>query len=373
MKIKQGGKLKVKELEGLLSSSYDPKDRVEGFVLDKSLSSKTSKVYYNPETNQSVVAHRGTAGFSDWFNNAVYAYGGKDYYKYTPRYREAKEVQEKAQKKYGNDNITTIGHSQGGLQAEMLGTKSKEIITLNKATRPFSNTRNKNQYDIRADKDIVSGLNPSQFNNGQEIIIPSKNIGRLDAHKIDILQKLEGDVEIGKGIHDIPEKYLDEPELKINATGVSRKNGLTNIEIVRLLKNDKKFIGKVYMKDELPDVLEKNKWYVVNMENSYDGDGTHWVCFKTSNPMLYFDPIIGGYPPVEILEYAKKNGIQYKMIEIQDVNSTACGWYCVACILSDKGAGSSLTHFKRFISHFSKDTAKNDLILHNLLVQLGAI
>jgi len=359
----KGGKLKVKEFQGLLHSSYDPKDEVEGFVLDKSLSSNTSKVYFNPETNQSVVAHRGTEGFSDWFNNAVYAYGGKNYYQYTPRYREAKSVQEKAQKKYGIDNITTIGHSQGGLQAEMLGSSGKEVITLNKATRPFSNTKNKNQFDVRAEIDIVSGLNPVQIKNGNEVIIPAKNLGRLDAHKIDVLERLEGDMEIGLGL----------PKFHLKSSGISRRNGLSDVDIIRLLKHDKKFVGKVYMKDELPDELEKNKWYVINMQNGTDGNGTHWVCFKTSSPLLYFDPLLGGHPPAEVLEHAKKNGIQYKMIEIQDIDSTACGWFVIACILSDRGAGSSLVHFKRFISHFSKDTSRNDLILHNLLINLGAI
>lgn len=361
----KGGKLKVRELHGLLHSSYNPKDEVEGFVLDKNLSSKTSKVYYNPENNQAVVAHRGTEGFSDWFNNAVYAYGGKNYYQYTPRYREAKSVQEQAQKKYGLDNITTIGHSQGGLQSEMLGTSGKEIITLNKATRPFSNTKSSKQFDIRADIDIVSGLNPVHIKNGNEVIIPAKNIGRLDAHSIDILEKLEGDREIGLGL-----------KFNLKSGGVSRRNGLSDVELIRLLKGDHKFVGKIYMKDEIPDTLEKNKWYIINMQNSYDGNGTHWVCFKTParrEPLIYFDPLIGGDPPVEVLQHALKNGLEFKMMEIEDVKSTACGWFVVACILSDKGSGSSITHFKRFLANFSKDTKMNDLILHNLLVSYGAI
>ena len=165
-------------------------------------------------------------------------------------------------------------------------------------------------------------------------------------------------------------------DFKYNGGAPSRGNGLTDSELVRLLRHDKKFVGKVYMKDELPAVLEKNKWYIINMENSYDGDGTHWVCFKTplrKEPMIYFDPLIGGDPPIEVLEHARKTGVVFKMMEVENVNSTACGWYCVACILSDKGAGSPLIHFKRFMAHFSKDTERNELILHNLLVKLRAI
>ena len=63
----------------------------------------------------------------------------------------------KGRRKYGQNNISTIGHSQGGLLAELLGKNSHEIITVNKATSPFSdNSGGKNQHDIRSDCDKVS-------------------------------------------------------------------------------------------------------------------------------------------------------------------------------------------------------------------------
>ena len=197
--LKDGGKLSVNHLKQLLKGSYSGNVKpVDGYELDPSLSTKTSKVYVNPATNQTVVAHRGTSGLSDWFNNAVYAVGGERAYKWTPRYKEAKRVQDEAEKKYGSDKITTIGHSQGGLQAELLGKNSHEIITLNKATRPFSNHVGQNQYDIRTEKDVVSGLNPFYSRNGTEIIIPSKTSSPLTEHSIAVLERLEGDRDIGR-------------------------------------------------------------------------------------------------------------------------------------------------------------------------------
>lgn len=348
-KEKKGGKLKVSHLKGLLEASYHPQDNVDGFILDKDLSTKTSKVYFDPETKQSVVAHRGTSGFTDWFNNAIYAYGGDEAYKLTPRYRNAKEVQEKAQSKYGKENITTIGHSQGAKISELLGGDGKEVITLNKATRPFSNSKNENQFDIRAETDVVSGLNPVQIKNGNEIIIPSKNLGPLDAHKIDILEQLEGDREIGRGI--------------------SRGNGLTDTQIKHLLHGCKIFAG-CYMKNELPDILKPNMWYIMNMDNA-PNQGTHWVCFKTCSPFIYFDPLIGGDPPLEVLQKARKSGIYYDMKEIQNVNSTGCGWFCVACILNDyKSKDNSYKSFKRFTHMFSNNTNINDRILGGMLHHL---
>jgi hypothetical protein len=197
----EGGKLAVSELQGLLEASYDPSiSNVNDFELDRSISSKTSKVYYNSKTGQAVVAHMGTQGVLDWGNNAIYAVGGDWAYKKTRRYKEAKRVQEAAEAKYGAKNVSTIGHSQGGLQAELLGKNSKEIITLNKATRPFGNKKAETQTDIRTTGDIVSKFNPFQKKNEKEIVIKSQSYNPLKEHSIDTLTGLEGAQMVGEGI-----------------------------------------------------------------------------------------------------------------------------------------------------------------------------
>ena len=90
--------------------------------MDKKNSTKTSKIYVHP-SGQVVVAHKGTSGVLDWGNNAVYGLTGDVGYKLTGRYREAKKVQDTAERIYGAKNITTIGHSQGAYQAQLLGDK----------------------------------------------------------------------------------------------------------------------------------------------------------------------------------------------------------------------------------------------------------
>ena len=185
----------------MLGASYDPKTtKVGDFVLDSKLSTSTSKVYRNPNTAQVVVAHRGTEGLLDWGNNAVYALGGKTAYKMTPRYKEAEKVQKQAEKKYGKENVSTIGHSQGGLQAELLGGKSKEIITLNKATRPFESNKNKNQTDVRSGRDVVSALNPFEKKSSKNIEIQGDTYNPLAEHSGDVLDRLDENQMIGEGI-----------------------------------------------------------------------------------------------------------------------------------------------------------------------------
>ena len=198
-----GGALPANELQGLLDASYDRDIKnVGGWVQDEDLSTNKSKVFYDPETGKAVVVHRGTVGTaSDWNNNLIYAMGGKSAYKDTDRYKSAKKIQDAASAKYGNSNITTVGHSQGGLQAEMLGKHGAETITLNKATRPFSNKPSKNQTDVRTTTDWVSALNP--FSSAKNTVdISLKGYNPLKAHATKSLSKL-GSKMIGFGTkHD---------------------------------------------------------------------------------------------------------------------------------------------------------------------------
>jgi hypothetical protein len=197
--ISSGGSLSGENLKELLKASYDNKiETVGDFKRDNDISSKTSKVYYNGNTGQVVVAHEGTHNAKDWVNNATYALFGQRGYKMTPRFKEAEKVQRNAEKKYGAKNITTIGHSQAGLQSELLGGKSKEIITVNKATVPFQNTKRKNQIDIRSDGDIISALNPFQSKGKNDITIKSrKKLDFLNNHSTDVLNKLKPNTVIG--------------------------------------------------------------------------------------------------------------------------------------------------------------------------------
>jgi len=183
--IKPQTSLEVKDLKNLLEASYDKGiNETRGYVKDESLSKGKTKVFVNAE-GKTVVSHRGTDGVKDWGNNLAYAVGGKALYKTTDRFKDAKRIQREAEKKYGRDNITTIGHSQGGLQAELLGKKGNETITYNKATRPFSNKQSKNQTDIRTSNDLISALNPFQK---KGITIKSKGFNPLKAHSLQRLR-----------------------------------------------------------------------------------------------------------------------------------------------------------------------------------------
>ncbi len=196
-KIKGSG-LKANTLKSMIKSTYD-RSEVEGW--NKIMDTPEVTGFKHP-SGQVVVALRGTEGtLVDWQNNAVYGLGGELAYKMTPRYKRAKERVAELEKKYNPEDITLIGHSQGGLLAEIVPSKARERITLNKATRPqdfLFRRRKSNQYDIRSRFDPVSFF-PLQKSN---YTIDGVSLNPLAQHSPDILEgnKIYGDGKYGFGL-----------------------------------------------------------------------------------------------------------------------------------------------------------------------------
>jgi hypothetical protein len=185
----------------MIKSTYD-RSEVEGW--DKVMDTPEVTAFKHP-SGQVVVSLRGTEGTAkDWSNNAVFGIGGETAYKMTPRYKRAKERVAQLEKQYNPENITIIGHSQGGLLAEIVPSNARERITLNKATRPqdfLFRRRKKNQYDIRSRFDPVSFF-PLQKSN---YTIDGVSLNPLKQHSPDVLEgeKVYGDAKYANGLRKV--------------------------------------------------------------------------------------------------------------------------------------------------------------------------
>jgi hypothetical protein len=141
----------------------------------------------------------------------------------------------------------------------------------------------------------------------------------------------------------------------------------------------------IIFKDEMPEKMEMNKAYFINLEDEYDGNGmlnsgSHWTCaiivkYPTGeiDPM-YFDAY--GMPPPEIIkERMMKNAgkkVPFNTKDIQSLMANACGWYCVAYLhyifnFSHR-TGDIYLDTEQFLSYFddlnkSVDFKKNEYIL----------
>jgi len=147
-------------------------------------------------------------------------------------------------------------------------------------------------------------------------------------------------------------------------------NSLFDSEIKQILQKNHIKINGIVPKDKLPKPL-KNGWYIINLENSNEG-GSHWTCFKYINGNIAYIDSFGICSPIEVLEKVKKNcSLEYSTVDTQELDSTACGWFCISAIIYDGNNKAKPFDYKGFLSHFDlKNTKNNDLRLKTLLTKL---
>ena len=92
---------------------------------------------------------------------------------------------------------------KGSLLAQMPGENSKEILTLNKATRLqemlYGSIKKNKQFDVRSEGDAVSMFRlPLQKNKQKDFTIKNKTGNSLTEHSVDILGRLDKDKVVGK-------------------------------------------------------------------------------------------------------------------------------------------------------------------------------
>ena len=144
-------------------------------------------------------------------------------------------------------------------------------------------------------------------------------------------------------------------------------NQLTNHDlnnIIKQLKLDYCF-GGVYSKDQLP-TLQRNKFYIINLQDSDAGKGSHWTVFFYNKPLtsIYYDSF-GFIAPLLVQE--KITPYIYNENEIQNYKSSACGYYCIAFIKFLHNKTDKEKSFLTFLKLFNLQTFKNDKILYDLL------
>ena len=155
---KKGGNIDNEELKKFVDAGYKTKseaENIDGYVLDKELSTKRDKVYFNSETNKTVHTIAGTDKAKDWSNNLLIPLG---LHQYSNRYKNAEKIQKEANKKYGKENVSLVSHSQSGNIAQNLAQKKlvgDENITLNPA---IIGSHKKNVKVVRSSGDVVSAL-----------------------------------------------------------------------------------------------------------------------------------------------------------------------------------------------------------------------
>jgi len=148
-------------------------------------------------------------------------------------------------------------------------------------------------------------------------------------------------------------------------------NELNDEEIDDLLEDYDRFEGcfmKDTLKDELP--LKDNCYYIVNLQSSTDGNGSHWCCLYVLNQRIgvWFDPM-GEGSPKEIEELF--DTVVYDDRDLQDYHATTCGYFCMGFIIYTYNAKNIFKSLKNYNKLFSHNLLRNDAILKKILGKVG--
>ncbi len=148
---------------------------------------------------------------------------------------------------------------------------------------------------------------------------------------------------------------------------------ISNIELINLFKIYKLPLNQICSKNMLKG-LPKQGNYIINMADE-ENPGTHWTCFiirKTE--CMYFDSF-GHIYPNDIKKFVNKNPnikLYYNSDQIQNLDSTTCGIFCLAFIhFVHKHPSYGLPYaLNMFNSQFVEVTKENDKILQTYIRQL---
>jgi hypothetical protein len=131
-------------------------------------------------------------------------------------------------------------------------------------------------------------------------------------------------------------------------------NELSNSDIDLLVHELKipNFRG-CFIKDRVP-ALKPGESAIVNLNGM-----SHWVSWYRHSDGTYW--YMDSYGVIGPMPFDKFDYI-YSETDIQSLNSTACGWYCIGFIISMNRGGDPETMFRQFIDAF-KGPEANDMTL----------
>jgi hypothetical protein len=133
-------------------------------------------------------------------------------------------------------------------------------------------------------------------------------------------------------------------------------NELTDDDIDKLVPQLKipHFKG-CFLKTQIPK-LKKGESCIINLNGH-----SHWCALIRLDTYYYFDSF-GIIAPKEL------DGIDYTYseVDLQSMNSSACGWYCIAFLISMNRGNDGIKMYQEFL-HAFKSPSKNDVILKEKL------
>lgn len=144
----------------------------------------------------------------------------------------------------------------------------------------------------------------------------------------------------GKGYtdDDDDDDYIDESDpsdFEYESYDPKKLPILSDYDFDKLFNKDKGYLG-TFSKDQLLNISPKrrikNCFVIINLMNRNEGNGSHWVGLYIKDRIAYYFDSFGMSMPEEVseflnLKFKRVDKIYSNTLQIQNTNSTSCGWY----------------------------------------------
>jgi hypothetical protein len=135
----------------------------------------------------------------------------------------------------------------------------------------------------------------------------------------------------------------------------------SNYQLIEIAKQARIPLKKVLFKDQLAGVKPVAGAYIINMQDSTSGEGSHWVglVLEPARGKKYYAWYFDGYgvdPPEEVLSFSKKYGASnlfFSPYQVQAINTNFCGQYTMLWLYTMlKTKGTYEERYWRFLDGF---------------------
>ncbi len=145
---------------------------------------------------------------------------------------------------------------------------------------------------------------------------------------------------------------------------------LSNFDLEELSEHYGFPLTQVLMKDEMKSLkASKHAIYIINLQSSSQGNGTHWLALVVRFNNKYFCcESFGVLLPKEVIAFCKripKSYLGYNDFAFQNIKAETCGWFAVGLLiyLQNHPDRDLYDACGDYIKIFSYDTTKNNTVL----------
>lgn len=135
----------------------------------------------------------------------------------------------------------------------------------------------------------------------------------------------------------------------------------SNVQLENLAKKLNIPVNDITNKDLLHINPPKEGGYIVNLQDSEDGDGSHWVALWLENPnkAAYMDSF-AVVPPLDVIDYCYKFNCKEILVNdktIQRLEYGRCGQYCLSFLhaMSKNRRKKLETRFQTFLNKYKSE------------------